>query len=425
MFFPFQRMGLTNVAAMGGGGIPAPTTPLRVVSTWNPPPRGNDNSTGTKSCVRWGTQFGTDTSHIRLSFSNWYLTNIGSAVGPNAMAVDEMSFEYNGVVVPVTFSGSRSKSLAAGDSDVQSDLMHASLFGVSQFSRDAQGWIKGIMSVTDNAHSIPFSYRSPSELSGQQVAWFDPANTTPSSTDVSGVYTATGTAFATRTGGYNPILIGHPVVDGPSFFVMGDSISIGVGDNIASAGYNGIGFIQRAMHQTDQSLPLPCLNFGLNGAGQLYFPSSDTRVQGFFQYARFAIDELGTNSVTSNTYFNMTTASTAHWTRFRSGGIEKILKTKIIPRTDSTDNFVTEANQTPKTGFAATELADQYNDWLDTKLADNSIEVLLTHSSVQGVDPFKWIVTGAANYSTIDGTHPSVAGHVLMAAELRTAITSL
>ena len=45
----------------------------------------------------------------------------------------------------------------------------------------------------------------------------------------------------------------------------------------------------------------------------------------------------------------------------------------------------------------------------------------LLFSTAMGVDPWKWVVTGAANYATSDGTHPSPTVHGFMATALRTA----
>jgi lysophospholipase L1-like esterase len=92
----------------------------------------------------------------------------------------------------------------------------------------------------------------------------------------------------------------------------------------------------------------------------------------------------------------------------------------LLPRATTTDSFVTTANQTINTGWSAAGQSDLMNQWFATKLADTTINHLLSAASQRdSVDSFKWRVNGTANYITSDGTHPTATGHEFLAEDLR------
>jgi hypothetical protein len=86
----------------------------------------------------------------------------------------------------------------------------------------------------------------------------------------------------------------------------------------------------------------------------------------------------------------------------------------LTPRvTATTDAYATEANQTAATYSAAT---DTYNTAIRAQA--NFIE---RRTPIQGINPDVWPVNGTANYSTLDGLHPSLTGLGLIM-ETQTAI---
>jgi len=85
------------------------------------------------------------------------------------------------------------------------------------------------------------------------------------------------------------------------------------------------------------------------------------------------------------------------------------------PKATSSDSFATLVNQTP----VATEVnRTDYNTWALSSPAGyqgclniaNPVEDGGTNGSG------KWVVTGAANYATSDGTHESAAAYTLISA---------
>jgi lysophospholipase L1-like esterase len=89
----------------------------------------------------------------------------------------------------------------------------------------------------------------------------------------------------------------------------------------------------------------------------------------------------------------------------------------ILPRTTSTDTWITTLNQTAQTNFAplGASLREQFNDWLRGRPAGwrGVIDPNIAAETAQNSG--LWVVNGAANYATADGTHPSGAMHSLIA----------
>lgn len=104
----------------------------------------------------------------------------------------------------------------------------------------------------------------------------------------------------------------------------------------------------------------------------------------------------------------------------------KIIRTKLLPRTNSTDSWTTDgANQTYQTNWGAASYSSQFNTWVDARLADTSVDAVVDANALRAADPLKFVVNGTANYATNDGTHPSPTTHELLAVELRAKIAAI
>jgi lysophospholipase L1-like esterase len=137
----------------------------------------------------------------------------------------------------------------------------------------------------------------------------------------------------------------------------------------------------------------------------------------------------------------------------------KLWLATIAPRTTSTDSWATYANQTPITSIATggtdtfEALRIRINNWLRDPSSSGAIAYLRTNmpygaAQVGGIIdhcPYiernsdgsalvldsngqqtagtggRWIVSGAANYATADGIHPSDAAQILMSAAVPAA----
>lgn len=376
--------------------------------------------------IRMPFVIGQDMKDILLSFVNWYQWSVLETDTGNAFTVASCAIEsLSGTVVPVTFGGVRSKLIADGANDVQSDIILPSAFGLQKFSRGEQYWIKLILNVPSNG-KIPRTSRMVSAVAGSQIAWYQSSVTTPSSTDVAGLFTTSGTAAQSQTNGYQPIVLGHPVTDGPSFIAVGDSIGDGTGDATAANLY-GHGFIQRAMGNNGVN-PYPCLNFCRPSTTSDHAVAS-TKWRAYIKYARYAIEEFGANDIVISTKSVAATQSSMSnlWAILKSEGIQGIIKSSFMCFTTSTDNWLTAANQAIRTGWTAGDKTDQLNAWYATKVSDGTLTACVTYPNIRDAgNANKWLTDGTtANYVTTDGVHPSPLGHDLMAQRLRPVITAL
>ena len=400
--------------------------PLRIAEVQGRLPNAVASSAGRNAqAFRWPYVIGTTLKDIVLSLNNFYLGISNEINTGNAITVVEMSLEApNGVVVPVTFAGVRSKTLANGDYNVQADLIPASAFGLSTIARGGICWVKGIVSVPVAGNAFPYNSVMPvGDYANSQSGFYDTAVTTPSSTDVAGVYTATGTAFTASSFGFRPIMLGHPVNDGDSFIAVGDSIGQSSND-LSSAGICGRAFIQRALGNYGVS-PRPCMNFCIASA-RTTLMTGGTKWRAFIPYARKAIDEFGTNDVDEGaSVATIKTRFATLWGILSAAGINKIYRTELMCKTTSTDNWATTANQTVVARWGADEEADQLNAWFLTKVTDGTLKALCTTQDVKDpVNPFKWRCddVATARYCVSDGLHPNEIGHANLAWTLRQAV---
>lgn len=376
--------------------------------------------------VRMPFVIGQDMKDILLSFINWYQWTVLETDTGNAFTVSSCSIEsLSGTVVPVYFGGSRSKVIADGANDIQSDTILPSAFGLNKFSRGEQYWIKLILNVP-NGCKIPRTSRMVAAVSGSQTAWYQSSVTFPSSTDIAGQFTTTGTAPVAQPNGYQPLVLGHPVVDEPSFIAVGDSIGDGAGDTTAATLY-GHGFIQRAMGNNGTN-PLPCLNFCRPSTTSDHAVAG-TKWRAYVKYARYAIEEFGTNDIVISTKTVAATQASLSslWSILKSEGAQGIIKSNLLCFTTSTDNWLTSANQTIRTGWTAGDKTDQLNAWFATKVTDGTLMASVAYPNIKDTgNANKWLVDNVtANYITVDGVHPSPLGHDLVSQPLRAVIAAL
>jgi lysophospholipase L1-like esterase len=422
--FQMGRIGL-GISRRGGG-----RSPLRVASIQNRIPTTKASRTLPDCAIRWPHYLGADHSALVVSNLNWY-QNAGEILTGNGFTIVSATIENDGgtLSAPLTFGGSRSKVIADGDTDIQSDPLGPSAFGLSKFSRSERWWVKAHIRLASAAHSLPMSdQRFRTSVTGSQVSWFDPAATTPSNIDTAGQWTFTGTAPDQQTIGYCPILLGYPLADGPSFMGLGNSIFAGSGDSAVTFQQFGGGSFQRSMRDSAGANPLPALNFARTGATTAHFLGANTRWLPYRRYAKYAIEELGTNDIGSGGTGVVATIQAnlqSIWTLLREGGVRKIVRTKYLPRTTSTDSWATTANQTPATGWATGAKSSTLNDWFDARLAAGEIDAVVAMAAARDVTlPDRWPANGTANYATADGLHPSSTFHEFMAVDVRGTIAA-
>ena len=403
--------------------------PLRTIAVQNRVHTGKEGRTGMDRCiVRWPIVIGTDASEAVIWMSNWL--HLPPNVNPgNTLEVLDMSLSRStdSTAVPVTFAGARNRLMADGELEVLSDPLLPSAFGQGKFTTGDVYWVKARLAVPATGNVIPSSQRSSGQFSGSYVGFYNSANSVPSATDANGPYTVTGTGFDPRSNGWCPMLLGRPLVDGPSFLGIGDSIMEITGDSGADTNKEyGLAFFQRGMHdaslaRTNLRPSILCARVGI--AASAVSVSANWNV--LTKYCRYAVEELGTNDM-GGTVSSIQANLSSIWTVLRNAGL-KIYRTNFIARSTSTNGWADKAGQTPNNGWGAGETRDQLISWFDTKVADGTLAGVIDTLSA-GSDPTDnhyFVSTGVASATTSDGTHPRDAVHEAMAAKVRAVIQPL
>ncbi len=205
------------------------------------------------------------------------------------------------------------------------------------------------------------------------------------------------------------LIVGDSIPDG-----TGDSFTDGLGDwgyvyrAVWGAGFAGV----RAEKGGEAAQSWAVYNTG--GVGGYPVPIREM----FAACCTHAVVEYGINDLGSNnrTFAQLQADVATICNRLMDKGVVPVLTT-LTPRATSTDSFATLGNQTPLAALATTRPA--YNDWVRAGGPGGGVRVWdVTPACESSLDSGKWVVTGAANYATTDGIHPTAAIHAAMAATL-------
>jgi len=187
----------------------------------------------------------------------------------------------------------------------------------------------------------------------------------------------------------------------------------GIGDTLEGSKLGLSGFVQRGLINTtfDGSWRAG-INFGSSGTtAAMWSGSNNTLAKAYWDLCNGYIGNYGTNDLAGGgTLTNLQTLMQGLWTDVRAAGITTLLQCHLMPRTNSTDSWATAgANQTGvNAAFDSGGLAQQFNTWLGTQISGSGITAELALDTLRDVtNPEDWVVTGAANYATADGVHPS------------------
>lgn len=382
--------------------------------------------------IRMPCILGQDMSILQIDFYNFYFNATGNIITnlSNDYFITDLALEDNtSTSVPIYFGGSRSKTITAGAANVRSDKILPSSFSLSKFSRGEQYWIKGKLNVASTGHSFPnVQSRSTTGITGAQWHRYDPAATTPSSTDTYGAYTATGTALNSLGSGMTPILIGTPVDSTvPAYIAGGDSITYSNADT--ATGVGGIGFTTRSMYNGGTN-PVPCLNLSRAGT-RLDILINNTQWRGYMALGTDYVEGWGVNSLykvgssgigadgsTGESLATFQTKLLTHYADVRTLGIKRIHRRDFFPYTTSTDAWATVALQTAVANWAVGGYRDQFKTWVRTQMQAGVINNFIEMTSCRdATDTDKWVASGTA-----DGQHPAASIHTSSIPEMRKII---
>lgn len=429
-----QGLFLGNTLGLGGIGSSGPFTPiLRTVANNGLPQADSASGANTHQVARWRYQIGSAAvKDIVMSFHNFTLTATGETVYTNQLIIDECWLLVGSTAVQVTWGGATSVTLAPGAADVQADAIPASAFSLSSFARDSSVDVR-LKCHRPALENIPHSVTMfvATDNTNNQVGWYLPANTTINNMNGTGAFTVTGTALASATAGYRPIMLGHFVSGDPATWgAVGDSITQGLGDAYGAATKFGYGYFARSMNDDATRTNLRAfINCACAGQNRLSVVGTNTRCRAYWPYFKYAIEVMGTNDFNSSgvvtSAANMLLGCRDIWTLLRAAGVQKIIRPSIWVRTTSTDAWATDANQSVAAGWDAGGNVETFHNMLPAEVTAGNIDYYFRWSSeLAATSNYKWITTGAGNYPTTDGVHPSINTHNLLDNELRTVVAN-
>ncbi|WP_269522240.1 SGNH/GDSL hydrolase family protein [Coraliomargarita parva] len=397
--------------------------------------RQGTNETRTAFWHRTPHQLGGPVDEIQIGFMNWFLNYNDETAITNEVTIEYAWLERasDGQVVPVTFNGSRQLVMPADDTEPYwlADAIDSSVWTGGTPQRDEVFWlnIKG---------SIPasgfVSQGNPTGYSGSKFILYDPAND-PGTYDTTGSVPSITDQYA-RTRGLPTMFLGRYTEPGYlSVIGIGDSILDGSGD--ASSSYStisGFGFFCRAAVDESGANTFATFNLTRHGAASTApTRAANPRQRHFLKYANVAVEEYGTNDLGSS---GTGTVSTIQgrldelWALCRAEGIQKIIRTQLMPRTTSvTYNWISLEDQTPNTGWGDVDAGDsgkrdELNAGFQTSLANGDIDLVLENLAVVAdpTDDHYWLSNGTNDYMTSDGTHLRGTSYAMVAVVLRDAL---
>lgn len=322
-----------GLGGAGGAALPA----LRFASALNrAPSNAMSAAAGTQLTmwIRYPVIIGSSNqSAVVLSFSAKSMQAAGE-VNTSAYTVLKVAFERVTVpgFAPMTFSGGRTKTINAGDSDVHTDDLLPSAFGLASFAVGETYFMRVQLSVAAAGAIMP-NCPIGSGVTGQWLMWYDPATFTIQDTDHTGLPTFSGSGFAfNNSGAYLPIVLGRPTNAAAKVWAgVGDSIMQNTGDTVLASGVGG--WFQRALFDADfVSNPHAGCNFGIFGANSDQWNGA-TQARGLLEYANRMVEEYGTNLSTVTEQ----ASSASIWAAAKALGM-KIIRTKLIAVTTSTQS---------------------------------------------------------------------------------------
>ena len=416
--FYSRRLSVAEMQSATAATAPASTATPGVLRTASIDNRINCGTTITTSGTqlnfvgRFRLKMGADAmSSLKLAFGNFAFEapTIGNSIVVDACYLERVTTVAESV--QVLFSGSASVTLADGAINILSDAISPAGFtSLANFPANTEMWVRVRGHVASAGQKISTAAR-PLAITGGVFRTYDPATGTLTNFTGTGALTFSGSGFTDQTtAGFCPILVGVPVTGDPkTAFIAGDSLVEGTNGNFN--GKSGT-YVRKAL----ENLGVSSIEFSKGGTSQ-YTIQPVTHWYPYLAYCRVFIDMMGTNEGNRLLHFFKL------WQTARATyGYDKIGHIGIFPRTSSTDSWATEANQTL---INTTYPTGGVYDLKTSSVGFGVLDFSAVPQAVRGVNPQKWIVTGAANYATSDGTHQQTAADDLLVPEMQSLLSAL
>ena len=405
--------------------------PLRFASAYNRRALAAVTCTTTQNTLwcRWKCVIGSNNfSSLKINFTGVIHGSSGETNLGNNFTIQQCALEQDAgpAYTTVTFSGQNSVTVTNGTWELLSDAISPSAFSLSNFARGTVFWVRCLLTCP-TLGNFPVSTVVSDGNSVTLV--YDPVTT-----GVSSVYGTGAPSYSAGSGGtgpsnyqfpnlFTPILVGVPVdTTGKYVSGVGDSIVYGTGDSQTPGDSGAItGFFGRSLWSAGLTTnPIAGCNFGDYGQSASMWNNLGVNVApvstALLNYSNVVVEEFGTNNV-------QLANSQAIWALAKAAG-NKVIRTKLLTETTSTDSWATTINQSKEANFT-TPTGDRpiFNAALPAYVG-TQIDAFVsfdTSGVLYLVDRDLWAAPGF----TADGIHPTSVGHEAMAVVLRPIIASV
>ncbi len=406
--------------------------PLRIVATGGRMGTSTYRVSGSITAFRHRTphMLGGAVDEMQVGFMNWVHGYTAEVANSSAVTIEYAWLERasTGQILPLTFEGEREFVMPADSEQAYfpADPIDSDLWTGAAPGQDEVFWVnvRGSLPVDGEV-----CMGSPATWPGAKFVVYDPVNA-PGTFDTAG-------AVASIPGQINRVL-GLPLVftgryrepGHLSVIGIGDSIMDGTGDSVSTlATISGFGFFNRSAVDEEGANAIAMFNLTRHGATSAIWNTASRQKQ-FLPLANVVVEEFGTNDIGSRGTGNVDDLKTrleGIWTQARDAGVQKVLRTRLLPRCSSTDSFSSAENQTPNDGWGAGEKRDEINAYFDLAVGEGKLDgVVETLVAVADpTDDHYWQTDGSAKYLTSDGTHLNATGNSVLAPVLRAALLAL
>jgi len=405
--------------------------PLRIVATGGR--MGHDGVTiTTNTAFRHRTPhvLGGPVDEIQVGFMNWLHGYTDEVVSTTDVTIAYAWLERGstGQVVPLTFGGSRQFVMPANSTQAYfpSDPIASTVWTGAPPARDDLFWVHVKGSVPTNANIY---LGCPATWPGAKFITYYPAND-PGTHDTAGtVPTIAGASGRVR--GLPVVFTGRYSKPGYlSVIGLGDSILDGTGDTANPVqSIAGFGFFNRAALDVSNKNTIAVFNLTRHGSASSVW-NNPVRMPKFLKLANVIVEEYGTNDIGQNGTGNtdqLKTRLLGIWNRARSEGVQYVLRTTLLPRTNTTNEWRTKEGQTPNPGWDAGGKRDSMNDYFYANVTSGKVDAVvnLLAAVADPTDNHYWMTNGLAELYNTDSTHLDNTGNAACAPVLRAALLAL
>lgn len=381
-----------------------------------------------KSGGRARFYFSHDCDKIQVGFNGYYIVDAGAGNSnqcietPLANTYDmRCAVEYLGQSKILAWNGAGLRTILAGEDLALSDQLLASAFGVQKFTKGDEFWLR-MERVTPVGGNMLYHYANVNSPAITGERFFTAATT---ATDV-----LPGTGDWPATGGWAPqsvvwlpcCIIGEISGKKQSDIVLGASIEHGANESGRGDGVNGAGGYIRRGYAVKKGARISIMKPTESAKS---FVANSAKRRKLFPYATHAYTAHGGNDYSYG--YSAAATETAYdqiWALCRAAS-HKITHIGLAVKTDSTNGWIDEANQTPRAGFEiGGAWRDAVNNYAKAKVGSSvdryfDLDASQTGLAVGG-SRVKWRTDGGA--ASIDGTHPGDYIHAAMGAQFATEI---